>query len=337
MQICVYVVLLERNKYYVGETQNLDLTIEQLKLNLEWTKLFKPVKIIEFYNNCDVFDLDKYTVITMAKYGIHNVRGGSFTEWKFTDNTIIHIAKMIQTALDLEQHITYAPHIVNTITKETKLANNNDISITDNVKYVSEPSKIDGHDKSKTNNIMKSPENSSYKSSNDKRYYYTKINEPNPLNQLFNGYNCNLEDMLQNKGGYHAVNIYIEKHSRLNLDNLYITKKDFISIYENIIEEPYIDEIDFLKKYRSYVMQKSQSVSIDIFNIIEAFLKNNFSDIFKIVSINSVFYKSKSMDTYKSYIPLVHTKIRNHNVMLIEFIFFQKSIISTIIYENQNN
>jgi hypothetical protein len=42
------------------------------------------LRVLEIKNNCDDYDEDKYTRIYMDKYGINNVRGGSFVSVKLT-------------------------------------------------------------------------------------------------------------------------------------------------------------------------------------------------------------------------------------------------------------
>jgi hypothetical protein len=43
-----------------------------------WTKKYAPVALVEMISNCDSYDEDKFTIKYMSKYGINNVRGGSF-------------------------------------------------------------------------------------------------------------------------------------------------------------------------------------------------------------------------------------------------------------------
>jgi cellular nucleic acid-binding protein len=77
----IYVLKLENNKYYVGKTSKPVNERYDEHLNgkgSEWTKLYKPIKIKETKTSADQFDEDKYTKIYMAKYGIDNVRGGSY-------------------------------------------------------------------------------------------------------------------------------------------------------------------------------------------------------------------------------------------------------------------
>jgi len=77
----LYILELENNKYYVGKT-NRDVN-ERFKEHLNgngstWTKKYRPIKIINVIDSIDPFDEDKYTKIYMRKYGIDNVRGGSY-------------------------------------------------------------------------------------------------------------------------------------------------------------------------------------------------------------------------------------------------------------------
>ena len=62
----------------------------------EWTKLYKPIKILETYDSCSNYDEDKILFETMERFGIDNVRGGSFvqinlskTEKEFLEKRII--------------------------------------------------------------------------------------------------------------------------------------------------------------------------------------------------------------------------------------------------------
>lgn len=77
----VYILECKNGKYYVGKTNNLELRLNQHFSNVgcEWTKIYPPIKLIEKYEKCDGYDEDKYTLKTMEKYGIDNVRGGSWT------------------------------------------------------------------------------------------------------------------------------------------------------------------------------------------------------------------------------------------------------------------
>ena len=46
----------------------------------EWTQRYKPISEVDRLSGCDPFDEDKYTLQYMLKYGITNVRGGSYSQ-----------------------------------------------------------------------------------------------------------------------------------------------------------------------------------------------------------------------------------------------------------------
>jgi predicted GIY-YIG superfamily endonuclease len=96
----IYILKLTDNKYYIGKTNNLDKRLNEHfdGQGSEWCKLYKPVEILEFYTDCDYFDEDKYTIKAMEKYGIKNVRGGSFSKIKLEESDLKTISKMINGA-----------------------------------------------------------------------------------------------------------------------------------------------------------------------------------------------------------------------------------------------
>jgi len=98
----IYILELVENKYYIGKTINYNFRIEQhLNSNgSQWTKKYKPIKLIELIKTCDNFDEDKYTLKYMEKYGINNVRGGSFCELKLNKENLNTIKKMINSSTD---------------------------------------------------------------------------------------------------------------------------------------------------------------------------------------------------------------------------------------------
>ena len=65
-----------------------------------WTKKYKPTQIIGLFPDCDVFDEDKYTIKYMKKYGIENVRGGSFCQVSLDRETKKCVERMICGAND---------------------------------------------------------------------------------------------------------------------------------------------------------------------------------------------------------------------------------------------
>ena len=97
-----YILQLQQGKYYIGKTHNPDLRLDDHfhSGGSAWTRLYKPVKIINVIPNCDDYDEDKYTIKYMSKYGIDNVRGGAFTSSKIDLSTRTHLTQMINGATD---------------------------------------------------------------------------------------------------------------------------------------------------------------------------------------------------------------------------------------------
>jgi len=87
----IYIIELTNNKYYIGKSTYQNITINDDFKN-DWTTLYPPKTILKIISNCDDFDEDKYTIKYMKKYGIDNVRGGSFNNI-ILDETHLHTIK----------------------------------------------------------------------------------------------------------------------------------------------------------------------------------------------------------------------------------------------------
>jgi hypothetical protein len=76
----IYVLQLEGGKYYVGKSDDVQQRIEDHMSSggSAWTRKYKPLKVVQTISNASIFDEDKYTKIYMNKYGVDNVRGGSY-------------------------------------------------------------------------------------------------------------------------------------------------------------------------------------------------------------------------------------------------------------------
>ena len=94
--VYIYVLKLEQNKYYIGKTNNPSIRIDSHfhENGSAWTKLYNPIKLVELIPDCDDYDEDKYTKIYMDKYGIDNVRGGSFVSVKLDKSMVDCLIRM---------------------------------------------------------------------------------------------------------------------------------------------------------------------------------------------------------------------------------------------------
>ncbi len=100
--VYIYILKLQNNKYYVGKTNNPKIRVDN-HFNFSgsnWTKKNKPIQIEQIIPDCDDFDEDKYTIKYMEKYGINNVRGGSFCQDQLSDDNQKTINKMIKSSTD---------------------------------------------------------------------------------------------------------------------------------------------------------------------------------------------------------------------------------------------
>ena len=100
--VFIYVLQLEEGKYYIGKTTNPSFILkDHFTQNVSsWTKKYKPIKVFEFIKDCYENDEDGYTIKYMEKYGINNVRGGSFYEIKLSENNITTLNQIINNIND---------------------------------------------------------------------------------------------------------------------------------------------------------------------------------------------------------------------------------------------
>jgi hypothetical protein len=94
--VFIYALKLSQGKYYVGKTTNPSFRLDNHfnSNGSAWTMKYKPIKLLELIPNCDHYDEDKYTRKYMDKYGIDNVRGGSFVSIELDKTTIQHLTQM---------------------------------------------------------------------------------------------------------------------------------------------------------------------------------------------------------------------------------------------------
>jgi len=113
--VFIYILELEGGKYYVGKTDNPSIRISDHcnSYGSEWTKRYEPVRVVEIIPNCDTFDEDKYTKVYMHKYGIDNVRGGSFCMCELSNEMKRFIRSGIDSVYDLCYRCHHSGHFTN--------------------------------------------------------------------------------------------------------------------------------------------------------------------------------------------------------------------------------
>jgi len=117
--VFIYILKLTQDKYYVGKTENPKFRLDSHFKNggCAWTKKYKPQQIIALFPDCDDFDEDKFTLKYMSKYGIDNVRGGSFCRSELTDKSTIE--RMITSSNDCCHFCGEKGHFIRNCTKKT--------------------------------------------------------------------------------------------------------------------------------------------------------------------------------------------------------------------------
>ena len=93
----IYVLELQGNKYYVGKTNHTFQRFEQHKSGsgAKWTQKHKVRDLFAFHKDMKDTDENKITIQMMKKYGVRNVRGGSWTKVNMTEAEINRLEKRI--------------------------------------------------------------------------------------------------------------------------------------------------------------------------------------------------------------------------------------------------
>jgi len=99
----IYILKLREGKYYIGKTKNVEKRFnEHIAGNGSgWTKKYKPISLIKSVVSTSYFDEDKYVKEYMAKYGIENVRGGTYSNIDLDANCISVLQKEIRHSKNL--------------------------------------------------------------------------------------------------------------------------------------------------------------------------------------------------------------------------------------------
>ena len=101
--IYIYVIRQECGKYFIGKTDGPRIAVADIqelakKNNQRWLLNYRPYEIQELIHSLDTWDEDKITLKYMDKYGIDNVRGGSFNSVSLSSEELNTIRAMIASA-----------------------------------------------------------------------------------------------------------------------------------------------------------------------------------------------------------------------------------------------
>lgn len=86
----IYVLKLECKKYYVGKTKNVNNRFKQHQngYGAEWTKKYKPLSMESYHLSTGPYDEDNTVKEMMGTHGIDNVRGGTYSQCRLSDETM---------------------------------------------------------------------------------------------------------------------------------------------------------------------------------------------------------------------------------------------------------
>ena len=110
----IYILKLQHGKYYVGKSVD-PIKRYQEHLNgtgSSWTRLHNPVSLVETRPERTPMDEDAVTKEYMGKYGIDNVRGGSYVTTELTSAQHLHIQKEIWASKGLCTRCGRAGHFI---------------------------------------------------------------------------------------------------------------------------------------------------------------------------------------------------------------------------------
>jgi hypothetical protein len=83
----IYILRLQDGKYYVGRSHDPQrrYTEHLVGGGPRWTQIHKPLAVHMILPNRTAFDEDKIVKLCMARYGVDNVRGGSYSHERLND------------------------------------------------------------------------------------------------------------------------------------------------------------------------------------------------------------------------------------------------------------
>ena len=119
----LYTLQLQSGKYYVGKSDDPDTRYLAHKSGngAIWTKIHKPLKIIEIRELKGEHDETNTTKDLMKKYGVDNVRGGAYTQSVLDDATKAVLEREILGNTDKCYKCGEAGHFANRCSKKVEV------------------------------------------------------------------------------------------------------------------------------------------------------------------------------------------------------------------------
>ena len=123
MSTNIYILKLESGKYYLGKSSD---PISRYKDHLAgkgsaWTRKYKPISLEKVIPHTSPFDEDKFTKEYMMKYGIQNVRGGSYVTEELDEEQVDLLQREIWAATNKCTRCGRGGHYVSTCNARTTI------------------------------------------------------------------------------------------------------------------------------------------------------------------------------------------------------------------------
>lgn len=100
---CIYALQLMNNKFYVGSTYNIYVTLKHVFSRKtekdQWLKLHTPLYVDKVVHGCDPEEEYKYLLKYIRKYGVDNVRGPLFESITYEQESLQEVAEKIDKTL----------------------------------------------------------------------------------------------------------------------------------------------------------------------------------------------------------------------------------------------
>ena len=99
MSLIVYALRLSNNKFYIGSTYNIYVTLKHVFSKKheknQWLKLYEPKYVDKIIHNCYPDDEYKYLIEYIRKYGVENVRGPRFDSFVHEQESLKEIIEKV--------------------------------------------------------------------------------------------------------------------------------------------------------------------------------------------------------------------------------------------------